>query len=42
MKKLILILLIVSIISLTPIYCFAEEEGNIPLGIGVEELIFQF
>jgi len=39
MKKLALILLIVSIIGLTSINCFAEEEGNIPLGIGVKYLI---
>lgn len=37
MKKLILILLIVSIIGLTPLYCFAEEENNNPLGIGTGE-----
>lgn len=39
-KKLIMIFLIVSIISLTPIYCFAEEEGNIPLGVGKGETMF--
>lgn len=37
MKKLILILMIVGIIGLTPLYCLAEEEGNIPFGIGTGE-----
>lgn len=36
-KKLILILLTVSIIGLTPLYCLAEEENNKPLGIGTGE-----
>ncbi|MEA4960426.1 hypothetical protein [Lutispora sp.] len=40
MKKLILILLVVSIIGLTSLYCLAEEEGNIPFGIGTEESMF--
>ncbi|MEA4960156.1 hypothetical protein [Lutispora sp.] len=39
MKKLILILLLVSIIGFTPLYCSAEEEGSDPLGIGTEELM---
>jgi len=41
MKKFVLILLIMSIISLTPIYCSAEEEGNIPLGIGVQDIVLE-
>ncbi|WP_255225893.1 hypothetical protein [Lutispora saccharofermentans] len=40
MKKLILVLVILSIIGLTPVYCFAEEENNKMLSIGTEESMF--
>lgn len=39
MKKFVAILLILSILCLTPIYCLAEEEDNRMLSIGVEDLV---
>jgi len=39
MKKLVAILLILSIICLTPLYCLAEEEENKIFSIGVEDIV---
>jgi len=41
MKKLVAILLILSIICLTPLYCLAEEEDNKVFSIGIEDLIHE-